>query len=138
MRAARPHKACGELVQIGLADGHGARVQEARNDRRRRPGRIGEGGTGCRRGQARQIDVVLYREGQAGQGQDRAGRRPAIDLGGGGEDRLVRETGDPGLWLDGVVGGDAVKGLAGGVNGAHVVSRAMIGAPAATASFSRA
>jgi hypothetical protein len=138
VRAARSHKTRGELVEVGLADRDGPRGQETLDDGRRCVGRIGEGGTGRRGGQARQVDIVLHRKGQAGQGQALAGLEAAVDVCGGGQHLVFGEPGDPGLGLDRIVGRHAIEGGAGGGEGCHAGSRAMIGAPAATASFSRA
>jgi hypothetical protein len=86
--AADPDQAGGELVEIGLADQHGAGRDQPLDHGRRALGRIGEGRAGGAGRQAGDVDIVLHRERHAGQGQGLAGRDPGVDGAGLGQDGL--------------------------------------------------
>ena len=102
--AARADKTGRELVEIGLADQDRARVQQALHDEGGFGGIIGEGRTGGGGRKPRDIDVVLDREGHAGQRQPLPGCHARIHGLGRGKHGGFGHAGNPDLRLHGFIG----------------------------------
>jgi len=74
-------EAGGELVEIGLADDERARRLQPGDDECVLGGCVGEGGAGGGGRHARDVDVVLHREGDAPEGARRIGRAECFGFG---------------------------------------------------------
>jgi hypothetical protein len=116
--AARAHQACRELVEIGLADQHRPRRDQALDDGGRAIGRIGERRAGGRGREASNVDVVLDRERDAGQRQGLSGGDAGVDGPGLRQHGLFGQAQNPDLGLDRVVGDDRRQSRLGDIDGA--------------------
>ena len=72
-------EAGGELIEVGLADRDRAGGDQPGDDFGVALGACSEGRAGGGGGEAGEIEVILHREGNAGQGQVLAGRQPGVD-----------------------------------------------------------